>query len=311
MSRPWMPLFALVCCIGSANAYDLQPREVADGVWVIEGAREHFTRENQGDIVNTGFLTTGAGVIVIDTGPSLRYGEAMRGAIRDVTAEPVVAVYITHHHPDHFLGNLAFEDVPIIALPHTIDAIERDGDALTDNMYRMVGGAMQGTEPLVPDQEASPDVDRFGDRELEYIAAGGHSGEVAADLVIFDRTSGVLFAGDVVFHDRAPTTPHADLDAWIAELDRLEGVDFRTLVPGHGPVANDARPIRQTRAYLQWLDRHLDEAAEAGLHAAEVMELAIPEAFRSLAVVEAEYKRSVAHLYDARRRNLFEPMEAD
>lgn len=311
MSLRWMASLALLCCVGGVSAYDLEPREVADGVWVIEGALEHFTRENQGDIVNTGFLTTGAGVIVIDTGPSLRYGEAMRRAIRDVTAEPVAAVYITHHHPDHFLGNLAFEDVPIVALPCTINAIERDGDALTDNMYRMVGGAMQGTEPLTPDQEAIPDLYRFGDRELEYMAAAGHSGAVDADLVIFDRTSGVLFAGDVVFHDRAPTTPHADLDAWIAELDRLERLDFRTLVPGHGPVANDAGPIRQTRRYLQWLDQHFDEAAEAGLHAAEVMDLAIPEAFRSLAVVEAEYKRSVAHLYDARRRNLFEPMEAD
>lgn len=309
MIMRWLLLGVLAFGVAGVQAYDLEPETVADGVWVFEGAQEHFTRANQGNIVNTGFIVTGAGVIVVDTGPSARYGEAMREAIGEVTAEPVVAVYITHHHPDHFLGNVAFSDVPIVALPHTIAAIERDGDALTDNMYRMVGGAMHGTEPLKPEQEAIPDTYTFGGRELEFIAARGHSGHAATDLMILDHTAGVLFAGDVVFHDRAPTTPHADLHAWIKQLDAVAELPFSILVPGHGPVAHGTGPVMQTRDYLHWLDERLTEAAEDGLHAAEVMQLPISAAFRDMAVVDEEYKRSVDHLYGERKHRHLSTME--
>ncbi|MCH8506122.1 MAG: quinoprotein relay system zinc metallohydrolase 1 [Ectothiorhodospiraceae bacterium] len=292
-----------------ATAYELSPEEVAPGVWVFEGRQEHFTRENQGDIANTGFIVTGAGVIVIDTGPSARYGRAMHAAIRDVTREPVIAVYITHAHPDHFLGNQAFPEVPIVALPATIEAIKRDGDALTDNLYRMVGAAMEGTDPVVPGHEAIPNRYKVGDRELKFIAAAGHSGKVASDLMILDRTAGVLFAGDVVFHDRAPTTPHADVSAWIAQLDALSELDFRVLVPGHGPVARNHDPIEQTRTYLRWLDAHLREAADAGVHIVELMNQPLPDRFAALAVAREEYKRSVAHLYPPLEQARLQPLE--
>ena len=50
--------------------YHLQPREVADGVYMIEGRREDFSTENGGNIVNTGFIVGSSGVIIIDTAPS-------------------------------------------------------------------------------------------------------------------------------------------------------------------------------------------------------------------------------------------------
>ena len=46
-------------------------------------------------------------VIVIDSGPSRRYVEQLRAAIRRVTPLPPVLLLNTHHHPDHFLGNQA------------------------------------------------------------------------------------------------------------------------------------------------------------------------------------------------------------
>ena len=88
--------------------YRLAPRELAPGAYVIVGLKEDFSFTNGGNIVNTGFLVGTEGVIVIDTGPSRRYGEQMLAAIRRVTPLPVVLTLNTHHHPDHFLGNQAF-----------------------------------------------------------------------------------------------------------------------------------------------------------------------------------------------------------
>jgi len=82
--------------------YGLVPRQIADGVYVLEGRKEDFSTANGGDIANTGFIVGTAGVIVIDTGSSRRYGEQMRAAIARITPLPVVLTINTHTTPTTF-----------------------------------------------------------------------------------------------------------------------------------------------------------------------------------------------------------------
>ena len=67
-------------------------RTLADGVYVVEGANDEFSVANGCNIINTGFITTGGGVLVINTGTSRRYGEPLRALIKRTTVEPVVQV---------------------------------------------------------------------------------------------------------------------------------------------------------------------------------------------------------------------------
>ena len=277
-----------------ANDYALRPQAIADGVYVFAGRTENFSRDNGGNIANTGFIVGSDGVIVIDTGPSRAYGEQQRAAIAAVTPKPVVQVYLTHAHPDHFLGDQAYAKAPIAALPATITAIARNGEALSDNLYRLVGGWMLNTEVRVPSQPVSTGAVTVAGRRLRLIAAAGHTD---GDLMLFDEATKTLFTGDLVFFQRAPTTPNADLPRWLATLDEIDKIDFATLVPGHGPVIHDHAGIAQTRDYLRWLAGSLREAASRGLDMPEVMRLPLPERFRSLPVADTEYLRSVSHLY--------------
>ena len=114
----WILVLAMLGCALVARAdfdYGLQPRQIADGVWLLQGSSDNFAQSNGGNIVNSGFIVTDQGVLVIDSGPSKRYGEALRQAIATVTDKPVLKLLLTHHHPDHVLGNQAFADVPIRA----------------------------------------------------------------------------------------------------------------------------------------------------------------------------------------------------
>lgn len=276
--------------------YGLSPVKIAEDTWVLTGRSEDFSFGNGGNIVNTAFIVTRDGVVVIDSGPSRLYGEQLKRSIARITDQPVKLVLNTHHHPDHFLGNQAFPADTLAALPATIGGIKDEGGSLNENMYRLAGDWMAGTEPVAPARSLAAGPLEIGGHPLELIALDGHTD---ADLVILDRRTGVLFAGDLVFHDRAPTTPHARLPRWQAALTQLEKTGFHTLVPGHGPVAGDAGPIHQTRAWLSWLDQTLRQAADEGFDMTEVMAITPPAEFRRLAVVEAEYRRSVGQLYPA------------
>lgn len=275
--------------------YHLEPRQIAPDTYVLEGRTEKFSRENGGNIVNTGFIVSEDGVVVIDSGPSLRYGQALRAAIGKVTDKPVVQVFLTHHHPDHALGSQAFTDVPIAALKGTGEQLAKEGDGLAENMYRMVGDWMRGTQVRLPDQEVAAGVHRFGSHALHLLAFTGHSG---ADLAVLDEKTGVLFAGDLLFYQRALTTPHSPgLGQWREDLARLQVMDWKVLVPGHGPMARDRAPFDQMLDYLGWLDGLLKDSAAQGLEMNEVIASPIPERFGGIRMTRYELTRSVTHLY--------------
>lgn len=277
--------------------YGLGAHEIAPDTYVFIGKKEDFSRKNGGNIVNTGFIVTSEGVVVIDTGSSKRYGEQQAAAIAKITDKPVIAVYLTHHHPDHFFGNQAYKGkVPLRALAPTITGMQAEGGAFADNMYRMIGDWMRGSEAISADETVSAGTLKIGGHELEIIAAEGHT---AGDLVLFDHTTGVLFAGDLVFNHRAPTTPHAKVALWLEALKRLEQLPFKVLVPGHGEVVKDISAIQQTGEYLTWLVTTFEQAAKDGLDMTEVMETPIPDQFKDMSLVRSELRRSVAHLYPA------------
>ncbi|MBS1143025.1 MAG: Beta-lactamase-like protein [Proteobacteria bacterium] len=294
-------LMLLASQLGAADFdYRLAAVQVAKDVYAFIGKTEDFTTDNGGNIVNTAFIVAPQGVIVIDTGSSLRYGQQMRRAIATVTAKPIALVINTHHHPDHFLGNQAFADVPIAALAETRNGIAADGNAFAENLFRMSGDWMKGTEVQVPSRTLSPGRLDVAGRSLRLVALDGHTG---ADLVIDDEASGVIFAGDLVFNGRAPTTPHADVAHWLAALDRLEALTresgFKLLLPGHGKPTSDAAPIRQTRAWLSWLTAAMRESAKSGLDMNDVLARPLPAEFADMPLAATEYRRSVGHLFPA------------
>jgi quinoprotein relay system zinc metallohydrolase 1 len=279
------------------GGYGLRPLQVATDTYVLVGRTEDFSARNGGNIVNTAFVVTGEGVLVIDSGPTRRYGEELRRAIRAVTDEPVRELWLTHHHPDHILGNQAFADVPIAALPATAQGIRDEGEAFASNIYRLAGDWARGTEVLPASKEIGVGTRTVGRHRFRVLALTGHT---AADLAVLDESTGVLFAGDLLFHDRAPTTPHADLAHWLSALDTLEALPAQVVVPGHGaPVsgARRGRPFAQTRSWLQWLRATLSEAADNGLDPAEIAARPIPEPLRQMALTKEELVRSLTHVY--------------
>ncbi len=279
--------------------YDLRPVSVADGISLIVGATEYYSKKNGGAIVNCVLIETDTGLVIVDTGSSLKYGQALHALARQSPSGRVAAIINTHHHPDHFFGNHAFTDVKRYALPGTIEFAKADGDAFSDNMYRLLGDWMRGTEVVPPDTAFEGGVLEIGGRTLSILALEGHTG---ADLAILDTKTGVLIAGDLAFLDRAPTTPHADLANWRKSLDTLGAIEAKGIIPGHGPYDTAGKSLTQTRSYLDWLEATLRQAANNGLSMVEAMALDLPAQYASMGAMPQEFHRSVAHLYPAIER---------
>lgn len=296
LALPLAPFAARLGAEPFAGVYRPQAQAMADGIWMVRGTDAPIAFENGGAIANAALIATDAGTILFDPGVSLEHGRALARLAREVTGRDVARVYVSHLHPDHALGAAAFPPAIVHALPATRAALEREGNAFADAMYRILSDWMKGTQVALPEGDAGDGAVTFGGRILRLIALTGHS---SGDLALLDAATGTLLAGDLVFHDRAPATPHADLAAWSRSLDTLAAIPHRRLLPGHGPLDTGGTAIAQTRDWLAWLDATLRDAVAAGLDMAEAGELPIPPRFARLAAARYELQRSVAHFYPA------------
>jgi quinoprotein relay system zinc metallohydrolase 1 len=294
-----LPLAARASILGAqqfAGTYAPVAHAVGDGIWLVRGADDPIEFANGGAIANSIILASDAGAIAVDPGPSLAFGKALDALARQVTGKPVTRIYLTNLHPDRSFGNVAFKHREIHALPQTTAGLERDGPGFADAMYRLLGGWMTGTEVVLPTHDAVSGPISYGGRELELFDLSGHT---EGDLALLDKPTGSLIAGGLVFHNRAPATPHANLAAWQSSLGKLETIPHRQLLPGHGPLDPQGQAIAQTRDWLIWIEDALRSAVVGGLDMTEASNIPIPQRFADVRVARYEIHRSVSHFYPA------------
>lgn len=274
--------------------YNLKATQIAPSTYLVSGKMENFSMHNGGHIVNIAFIDTEEGVVLIDSGPSFRYGKELKQLINKTTGKQVVRVYLTHFHPDHCLGNQAFNPKLIAATQKLVDGLKVSGEGFLSNMYRLLGDWMRDTEVLLPEHIITTSSEKFGTHRIELIPMQGHTD---SDLAILDHKTNMLFAGDLCFLDRAATTPHANIGEWQSSLKQLKKIPHKALLPGHGPVDRKGRAIEQTYDYITWLEKELTESVKQGNDMIEAANMPIPEQFRSIELVREEFERSVSHLF--------------
>lgn len=267
-ARAWL---AVVCWLPlawagvAASAQPLQPREVAPGVWMVQGVSALGSPANRNFISNAAFVVTPAGVVVIDALGSPVLAEELIQAIGRITRQPIRHLVVTHYHADHIYGLQAFQAVGASITAH------RGGQAYlhSDTAALRLQASREELAPWIDDKTRLVPADRWIDGPTRFTLGGvdfvlqplgpAHTPE---DLVVFLPQTRVLLAGDIVFRGRIPFVGQADSGRWIEALDRLIGFDAGIIVPGHGPASSTAQSdLKLTRDYLQHLRQTMAEAA--------------------------------------------------
>jgi glyoxylase-like metal-dependent hydrolase (beta-lactamase superfamily II) len=268
-------LLRLICIfltsIAVGHAAVLKPTRVATNVYAFIGDSGEVTTANRGRIGNAGFIVGPEGIVVVDTGISYRHGREMVAAIRKVSKRPIRLAIITHAHQEFLMGASYFQTIKVPILTHakTAQLMESRCENCLHHLKEILGEAsMRGTKVVTPDRilDGSEFVSIAGmTLELHHFGWGNTPG----DLVVFDRNSGVVFAGGVVDVDRVPELRDARLKEWEIILEKLATLPIKRLVPGHGAVG-DAMAIDNFAIYLRSINRKVRELYDQGVSLSDV-----------------------------------------
>ena len=233
---------------------DYQAEQIAEEVYVIHGPLGVPSPQNQGFMNNPAFVLTGAGVVVIDPGSSVQVGEMVLQQVRKVTDRPVVAVFDTHVHGDHWLGNQAiaeaFPGAKIYAHPRMIERVEQGaGEQWLEVMMDMTEGATAGTRVVSADSPVNDQTElRIGDVTFRIL----HDGQAHTDndIMILLPEKSVIFLGDNAGHGRMLRMNDGSFQGNIRALDRALASGAKVFVPGHGK-SGGPEAATEYRDYLQ------------------------------------------------------------
>lgn len=281
-----------------------------------DGAFAAIATEDGWAVGNAGFIDLGDEVLVFDTFSNHLAAADLAAAVRSTTAKPVRYVVNSHPHRDHTKGNQVFADATIVATRQTTEIMTKNWKARTDRVRSegleplrsaleqefdgwMANSAttdddrvmwqgyreslLQGLEDYhlkLPTVSFEHEIRFHGSMAIaEALTFGG--GHSASDAILHVPEAGVVFLGDLLFIGVQPFLADGDPEAYLRILDKIEALDAKTLVPGHGPVGTP-RDLQPMRNYVYALQTVVAEARDAGRDPGEVAREPIPPPFDAM-----------------------------
>jgi len=224
---------------------DIPAQKLSPHVWMISSPAGFPTPENRGMMANVIFVVTTAGVVVIDSGASLQIGQMAIRMIRKVTDKPVVAVFNSHYHGDHWLGNHAFvktygDKLPIYALPSTIEKLKgAEGNLWRSLMERWTNQSTLGTQVVLPNTPVQHgQAIQIGDVTFRMHHYG--TAHTPSDLCVEVVQDKVTAVGDIAMTNRIANMDEGSYPGTFKYYKSLEAATGQQLwVPGHGQARPD------------------------------------------------------------------------
>ena len=276
-----------------------QFEEIADGVYFATGTGAMTTFSNSLVIVNDDHA------MLVDTSVSPAAARKLVAEIKtEVTDKPIRYVFNTHFHCDHAHGNQIFgDDVEILGHEYVRDQhLSNVLDQRTNRSFsEIIPGQIEQLEEAISAavdsderarlqvqlrvseahwnaiQETDPKAPNVTYRDMMKVVKGGREvqlhfvgrGHTAGDTMVFLPEERIVFTGDFfVGQPGAAALPFMGdgfVNEWPASLQRLKGLDFDVIVPGHGRPFREREQIETLQSYLRDFWQQVSDFRAEGL----------------------------------------------
>jgi cyclase len=249
---------------------------------------------------NAVVIETERDVVIVDSHVSPGGAWALREELKAITAKPIRYVINSHYHFDHSHGNQIYgPDVEIIgtefaremilagksqdsrarefyvgSVPAQIESLKKRIVSATDaddkdrlqTQLEIQQNHLEGTNAVKPTPPTITLNDRMtmhhGGREIRLLFLG--RGHTAGDVVTYLPKERVVATGDLLVEGTS-YSGDAYIPEWVDTLEKLKGLDFDVILPGHGNAMKGKTKIDHFQAYLRTLWSEAKRMHDAGV----------------------------------------------
>ena len=194
---------------------------------------------------NSGIISTGEGVVVLDALNTEAVARAEREAIAKALRQPVRVLVSSTFHNNYSKGNLAYADVLKIGHENyradLLELMQREKVPAEEQKVRLPSQTFRDRMTLY-----------LGGKEIQVLYVG--RAHTRGDSIVFVPQDRIVYLSELYFADQFLfITDGYGLD-WLRALDAVEALGADIFVPGHGPIPPDPRDTRQgLRRFRQML----------------------------------------------------------
>ncbi|MCW8822299.1 MAG: MBL fold metallo-hydrolase [Sulfurovum sp.] len=291
-----MMVFCLSFLTLQAYEYHLKPVELAKDVYCFFGAPENISKENGGNMVNTCFVKTKEGFVVIDSGPTFGYAQQAYTQMQEIAKLPVKFVINTHDHDDHWLGNSFYKSKGALLMgPKTYEQNVIPG--MTTRMAKSVGKEIYAGTEVVK-------LDRVVDQYYDFTIGGTafaikqlvDKAHTKGDLIVYLPQKKVLFVGDLVFNDRLSSLRDGSIIGSLKALDLIDSMHAEVIVGGHG-YATDSNATQVFKRYLIEMKKQILEALSDDVGIDEITKRVVMPEYKHMKLYDVLHRRNVFDAY--------------
>ncbi|MDC9714972.1 MAG: MBL fold metallo-hydrolase [Gammaproteobacteria bacterium] len=255
--------------------------KLGSNLLIIHGPSGEPSVKNQGFMNNPGMIVGNKGVIIVDPGSAYSVGKNVLKEVEKITQKPIIAVFNTHVHGDHWLGNQAiiekYPNAKIYAHPQMIiEAKNGEGDNWVNLMTTLTDGLTKDTIVTYP-TDATQHLQIINlDSEQFKIHNPTITAHTNTDIMIEHINSKTLFLGDNSFVDRmgrfdSTSSMHNNIKVLQYATDL--GLDY--YVPGHGSSGDANHAVKPFLDYLLIVQDEVKKGYEEDLADYEIKPIAL------------------------------------
>jgi glyoxylase-like metal-dependent hydrolase (beta-lactamase superfamily II) len=221
------------------------------------GLKVHtFTAPEKGWRVNSHIIELPSQLLVVDSQYLLPYARevvAYGGQLK----KPISRLYITHYHPDHLLGAVAFS-TSTYTLREVSAKIAALGDRVAREEHEKFGDDVP-EQAQRPSHVVEPGTENLESIPIEFIHL--QQAETQDALMIAFPAHGILITQDLVYNRVHAMVGEKAFESWTETLEKAKNSSYDRVLPGHG--------VPGGQELYGWMQQYLATARDVYARAAD------------------------------------------
>ena len=212
-------------------------QNVHANIWVLHGVSASPFAKQLGLVNNPSFIETKNGLIVIDPGGSYTLGQYILNEIQKVTPKPILALFNTHGHNDHFFANAAFQEAYPYLVIYAHENLKDAAIQLYGGRYKIRGYTFNKAKTVVFPTHTLKGGETLTIDGEELEIKHPKKAHTNNDITLSHLNSKSIFMGDLLM---SQTLANFGLNSsiqgnirFLEEVNKEKPYDY--YIPGHGP----------------------------------------------------------------------------